>query len=291
MTTAGPSFGSFLRGLREQAGSPSARDFYRANGGRAFFGCTYEQYVNVETGRSAPGPALAERAAVALRVWQVESRAKGYFTAYLRQVLRREELVKMIAAALSGPGPSLGSEASPLRQAFRRNLDERRRRLTEAEAQTIRSSEAAFWCFNVICCEDGPWAERELAKTIGLPVPVTRRALQKLSAAGVIARDKEGRFRPAAKGRIFAYPRRRPHLPDDFEKILGHYDRREKNGGETEMYESMLLRASGPALRRFFSYLAQSVQGAAVYASDEGEDKSLFLVEGRVRRLLPLPRR
>ena len=151
-----------LRRLREQAGYASAREFFRTCGGRPFFCCTYEQYSHVESGRSAPGPLLAEKAAVALRVWQFETTAREYFTAYLRAVLRSDKMVEMIANAFAAKP---GGESAPLRQAFRRNFEERRRRLTDVQVAAIRKSDASFWCFNVLGCDDGRWTPENLAES------------------------------------------------------------------------------------------------------------------------------
>ncbi len=283
-----PNFPAVLRRLREQAGYTSAREFFRGNGGRVFFGCTYEQYAHVEGGRSAPGPQLAERAAVALRVWQFEAAAREYFTAYLRASLRSETMVEMIAAAFAAKP---GGESAPLRQAFRRNFDERRRRLTDVQVAAIRKDDASFWCFTVLGCDDRHWTTEDLAAVTALPRPKIARALLSLAKTGLTAKDREGRWGVAGKGRIHAYPRKEHYKPDGLQTLLARYDALEKRSGETEMYEGLLLRASPRALRHFYSYLAQSVLGAGVYAADEPGERALYLVEGRVRRLSDLPER
>lgn len=283
-----PAFGSVLRRLREGAGHASAREFYRTSGGKPFFGCTYEQYAHVESGRSAPGAQLAERAATALRVWQFEATAREYFTAYLRAGLRSDKLVEMIAAAFAAKA---GGESAPLRQAFRRNFEDRRRRLTDEQVRAIRKDDASFWCFNVLCCDDGYWSADALAEMLSMPRASISRALAALAKTGLAAKDREGRWRAGARGVIHAYPRKLPYKPDALEAMLARYDALEKCSGETEMYECLLLRASPRALRHYFAYLAQSVLGSGVYAADEPGERALYLVEGRVRRLADLPER
>lgn len=283
-----PIFGRVLRRLRERAGHSSAREFYRTSGGKPFFGCTYEQYAHVESGRSAPGAQLAERAATALRVWQFEATAREYFTSYLRASLRSDKLVEMIAASFAAKA---GGENAPLRQAFRRNFEDRRRRLTEAQVKAIRKDDASFWCFNVLCCDDGYWSAEDLGEMLSLPRAAVARALAALAKTRLAAKDREGRWRAGSRGVIHAYPRRLPYKPDGLETLLARYDALEKRGGETEMYEGLLLRASPRALRHYFGYLAQSVLGSGVYAADEPGERALYLVEGRVRRLADLPGR
>ena len=214
--------------------------------------------------------------------------AREFFTAYLRAALRSDKLVEMLAASFAAKP---GGESSPLRQAFRRNIEERRRRLTDVQVRAIRKDDASFWCFNVLCCDDGRWTAKDLAERLALPSALTARALSALAKAGLVAKDRDGRWRADTRGKIHSYPRRQPYKPDNFEDLLAQYDAQEKRGGETEMYEGMLLRASPRALRHFYSYLAQSVLGAGVYAADEPGERALYLVEGRVRRLADLPER
>lgn len=111
-------FARVLRARREAAGYPSARAFYRALGGRAFFGCTYKAYVNVETGVSRPTPRLLERLVAGLRlaigrkgVAEFAGEAlrellgSGEFHAFATRALARAAVAKPKASALE-PAPS-----------------------------------------------------------------------------------------------------------------------------------------------------------------------------------------
>lgn len=282
-----PSYSAVLRRLRAKAGYASARDFHRSNGGRAFFGCGYEQYAHVEAGRSAPGPALAEKAAIALRVDRSPAEARAYFAAYLRAALKGERLVEAILAAFAAR--PLGEEQSPLRRALRRNYDEREVRLSAAQAAAIRADDASFHAWSLLSCDDRPWEERALAEAVGLGVPAVKRALARLARAGLVARGRDGRWAVKRAGRIHSLPRREAFRPDDLPRALARYDALERERGETEMFEGLLLRANPGSLRHFFPYLSQAVLGAGVYAADEPGERSLYLVEGRVRRLTDLP--
>lgn len=284
-----PGLGPLLRRFREEAGHSSAREFFRSNGGRLFFGCTYEQYMNVETGRSAPSARLLDKAATALNLWSFPAKARRLVKAWLRGSLKDDGLCDRFESVLSAK--EIGSETSPLRQALRRNYETRQSRLSDSQSAAIRGDETSFWCFSVLGCDDHAWGSVELAGLLRRPVVAVAKALAKLERAGVVERTREGLWRNAARGKILAHARKDPYRPDGWRESLKRYDAVEAASGETEMYETLMLRSSPASLRQFYAYLAQAVIGAGVYAADEPGERALFLVEGRVRRLLDLPER
>src|SRR5438094_650062 len=94
-------FASAVRGLRERAGFPSARSFYKSRGGPRGLGCTYRAYLNVEAGRSLPQPKLAMSIARGLGLASDGAPARDYCLAYLRSTCRSEELSSFLERALS----------------------------------------------------------------------------------------------------------------------------------------------------------------------------------------------
>lgn len=281
-------FSRLLVRLREEGGYPSARVFYRSWGGRGFFGCTYEQYVNVERGRSAAQPALVEKLAAALRVWVYADKAREFFTTYLRATLASESLLELLLKSVAPPGPQLGSDSSVLRQAVSHDLEGRRFPLSQAHLRAVMKNPLHFWCYQVFCLDHGAWTPEALGKLLGAGTRQVCGALEALRGAGLAVKTKEGRYEAAAKRKVFTFPRRTPYLPDQVERLCRFYDERSKSSGQLEMYQSLALRASPSVLRQYFGYLAQAVQAAGVYAKGAPEDDTgLFVVEGRVRRVLP----
>ena len=154
-------------------------------GGRTFFGCTYKQYLNVENGQSAPGPETLEKIATALHVWFNDSQAREFFIAYLRTVLRSRELLEMALRALAVPpgGPT------PLRQAIQKDFQNRRFRVTPAQA-AMYSSYAHYWISNVFCNDNGEWSA-EACPALGLEPPAVRKVPHSLD---LVSSTRE--FRP-----------------------------------------------------------------------------------------------
>lgn len=282
------AFSRLLVRLREEGGYPSARHFYRSWGGRSFFGCTYEQFVNVERGRSAAQPALVAKISAALRVWVYEDKAREFFTAYLGALLGNAELLELVLKSLAPAGPALGSERSVLRKAVQHDLEGRRYPLSQAQLRVVTKDSLHFWCFQVFCMDHGAWEPSSLGKLLGAAPASVGRALEALRGAGLAVKNRDGSFEAPAKRKVFTFPRSNPFLPDQGERLRRFYDERIKASGGLEMHQTLALRAAPADLRHFFSYLAQAVQAAGVYAQGSaGDGTACFLVEGRVSRVLP----
>lgn len=281
-------FSPVLRKFREQAGYDSARSFFQALGGRGFFGCTYKQYLNVEGGRSVPQPRLVERLAAGLRIAVDEGRSRDFVLAYLRSLMGREQLYNFVVGALSGKNSVPGGAKSPLRQALRRSFSERTFPLTQAQSTLLCKSGENYWCFTVLSDDRGHWSVHELSRLLGYPEPKVKSALGRLVEAEVAAKDREGKYFCPLAGRVFLHPRDELHAPSVAKALKAHWDLMAQKRGSHILYQHLFTRASESELRNYFPYLAQSVQGADIYSTDEkGPDTSLFLIEATVRKVLP----
>lgn len=283
------AFAGLIRKLRTAAGHGSGREFYRSSGARAFFLCTYEQYLNVERGRSMPSPGLVEKIAVALRVWLHEESSRQFFLAYLRLLLGSEELMGMVVSAVGAARAGKGTP--PLRQALQRDIEARRRHVTPAQAEAMYADQISYWLSTVFCNDPREWSAPELAKLLGYGESAIRRSLERYVKVGFLIRSKDGRrFRCFADGRLLLMPRQTPHSePEKWarmsDRLISDMTRRR---GDQEMRQTLFLRASSPSLRQYYPYLAQTVLGAGVYADAEsGPDTALYVVAASVRRLFP----
>lgn len=284
--THGTEFSRILSRLRRESGHGSARDFYRGNGGRAFFGCSYEQYLNVEGGRSLPQPPLLAKTAIALRVWLKQGAAREFFTAYLRLLFKDEEALGLLTQALSGQGGT----PTPLRQAIQKNTEARRVELTRQQAQTIFSRPASFWCFNVFANDEGDWSAPELSQLLGFPPPSVRAALRGLKREGLVVEPEPGRYKCFSEIKVFWFPNTALFNRDAGKKTGTYRSNVEalaRRRGTLELYEPLVLRASSAALRQYFPYLTQTVLGADIYSTTQrGADTGLYSIETFVRKLV-----
>lgn len=286
MTSGMSDFATTLRKQREAAGYTSARAFYRA-WGPAFFGCTYKAYLNIESGRSVPQPRLAMKIAVGLQVSQDRGRAKGFVTAYLRALIGMEELTGFVVRILAGKAPPPG-QSSLFQRAAERSMAGRTIPLSREKAAILLSAPEHYWAFTLLSDDFAHWKPGELAGRLELPEPRIRAALQDLVAARIFARDKEGRYYCPDAGKVFTFPRDRFYISRYREAMKGYWNHMSARQGATLLHRHIFTRASEANLRNYFPYLAQSVYGAHIYSTKEkSPDSALFLVEARVRRLLP----
>lgn len=281
------AFAGLIGRLREAAGHASAREFYRAGGGRAFFLCTYEQYLNVERGRSAPSPRLVEKIAVALRVWLSEESSRRFFMGYLRLLLGSEDLVAMVSQAVGATREGKG--VTPLRQALQRTIESERVQVTPEQAEAMYADPVSYWLSAVFCNDAWAWSVPELAELLGYGEAAVRRSVDRYVKVGFVIPSKDGRrFRCFADGRLLLLPRRTPHSePEKWARLSDRLiEAMTRRRGGREMRQTLFLRASSPALSQYYPYLAQTVLGAGIYEADErGPDTALYVVSASVRRL------
>ena len=279
----GAAFAGILCGFRQRAGYSSARNFYKAVGGRDALDCTYTQYLNIEAGRSTPKPALVRRIMAHLELKGDDARTKELLTAYLKALLKDDEFIELVLQTLSGRSHPSAAEDAPLRQALKKNEALRQVLLTREQMAVIESDDITQLCSQVFCNDSGEWGTLELSSLLGCGAKDVHRSLEKLRKAGLITPTPAGRYRSSTLDKVLVYPRSELHVPENLEVWRRRLEARR---GRFEMYQSLVLRASSKGLRQYYPYLSQSVAGADLYAVPErGEDTGLYVVEGMVRKL------
>lgn len=272
-----------LCGLRQRAGYSSARNFYKAVGGRPVLDCTYTQYLNIEAGRSTPKPALIRRIMAHLELKSDDLRTKTLLAAYLKALLKDDDFIELVLQALSGRSHPSAAEDAPLRQALKRNEALRQVLLTREQMAVVESDDITQLCAQIFCNDSGEWGTLELSGLLGCGAKEICRSLEKLRKAGLIVVTPAGRYLSSAPDKVLVSPRSELHVPENL-KVWRR--RLETRGGCFAMYQSLVLRASAKNLQQYYPYLSQSVAGADLYALPaRGEDTGLYVVEGMVRKL------
>lgn len=276
------AFASTLRDLRVQVGYTSARSFFKGRGGAPHFGCTYRQYVNVEAGRSLPGPRLLEKISVGLRLVENPERARLFFTAYLQSVSRSEDLVRLIVTAFSSPGgdaPLLGSMA--------RQAEETTRVLTAQQSEFIASKAEHYWPFTLLAEDRGHWSAHEISHLTGLPEASIKKSLEKLAAFKLLKKDKEGKFFCPEAGALFRHPRDKIYNAE-LPTLRELWDQMAAKKGVELAETSYVARASEAELKQYIPMLLQSLKACCVCSRlEKGPDTAFFQLQVRVRKLLP----
>jgi DNA-binding transcriptional ArsR family regulator len=279
------TFAAVLRATREAMGFPSARAFYMQAGGRKFFGATYRQYLNVESGISGPGAQLVERMALALRLSTDKARARAFFRSYLLCLVASESLLDVIMAAMGETPASPGG--SPLKKALARQSSEREEFLTREQADAAEASPEAFWSWFLVLADNKPRTPEELAAACGLKPAAVANALKALEKAKLVAREKDGRYRAPHLGKVVRFPRdehfdlRRRLTYEHAEKVAA--------GREKVLFRYYtLMRAPEKEVLGYAPHLVEAIEGANVCATNEkGSDTAVTLIEATVRRLFP----
>lgn len=279
-------FSRTLRAFRHGAGHASARAFYQAAGGRAHFGCTYRQYLNVENGLSAPGTRLVERIALALSLMLDPDRAKEFVIAYLQCLISSEKLLGLVLKTMEGRREAKTAPEAPLRRSMVRNFQARSKPLTQAQSDCACSKFENYWIFTLLANDNERWSPERLAKATGFPEAAVLKSLKALGNVKLVESDTRGTYGSPFAGKVVLHPRDDIYAPR-LEKLRGNWDRMAAKQGHEVMRQHLFTRASEAELRDYFPHLIQSVQAADICTTDRhGPDTAFFLIESTVRKIM-----
>lgn len=280
------TFPQTLAGLRSSAGFATARGFYLKSGGARTLGCTYKAYSNIERGLSLPKPELAHSIAVTLGLWERPEDARSFLTAYIDAVAGGGHLSRLLAESLRPPG-SGHPAASLLQRAVSSSFTRASRLLSFKQVEMFNRSAEHYWAFHLLSDDTGSWSVQRLARTAGLSASRLRAALEELSEAGLLRRERSGRFSSPFAGTVLVYPRDKLHRPIWREPIVGYWRDMGKKRGGTLLSRYVCVRAREADVQQYFHRLRQTVHSAHVYYRTEGgPGTSMIGIQARVRRLL-----
>ena len=278
----GQDFSRRLAAARRAAGFKTAYAFYHGNGGRRHFPFTYVHYLRLENRGRLPQAAWLQPLISALRLSPGDSGCRELFLAYLKDLLG-EAPARLVLAPLLGAAPQAsGADAAKWLAA------EHTVHLTPEQFAAIAEDECVYWCSEALLNDSRSWTVDELSKRLGRGVKDTRAAAERLVAAG-LAKRAGARYRGRWRGKLFTFPGRLAGMAAAFKRIRGYWEKMARRSGAEIGARVELVRSEDAFIRRYAANLAQTVESAglgAVHAP--GDDTALYLVEARVRRLMPL---
>ncbi|MBI4345207.1 MAG: hypothetical protein HY553_00020 [Elusimicrobia bacterium] len=282
-------FGAFARQLvklRQEAGFPSAYQFYHRNGGRRHFPFTYVHYLRIDKGIRLPKPHWMPCFLSGLRLTPGEGGCRELFLGYLRDLVLTEEAFALIVAPLLEQ--QARPEASIAQEALRWIKTEHAVHLTPEQFKAQTSTDAAYWCAELLVNDRGTWSAAELANLLGLEAAPIRAALKKLKDVGIAREVGEGRYASRHEGKVYTYPGRLKGLAAYLDQVEGFWDKMYAKRGKETGTRVELVRADESAMRRYFQVLAQTLDSANLYSrTTKGDDSGLFVIEASVKKVLP----
>ncbi|MBI2069184.1 MAG: hypothetical protein HYT79_01160 [Elusimicrobia bacterium] len=282
-------FGPVLRKLREGAGYSSAYAFYHTNGGRRLFGVNYNQYLNIEQGRSLPRAPVVTAVATILRLRHTEGALGRLMSAYLRSLFGGEGFRSVLAPLLKPPVES--RSAHPLGKAIAKARAGRQLVLGPNQAQIIERSASHYWALQIFSEDMGSWTVQYLAALLGFSQAVIVKVLNDFYRWGLIKKEKDGRYTSAMGDKIVVHPVRydakNPFVSKPNQSLGKHWDEMQRRKGGREIFRRvMTMRAAESELIQYIPYLAQATLGSEIYAVKEPKpDSAFYVVESRIRRI------
>ncbi|MBI2071086.1 MAG: hypothetical protein HYT79_10860 [Elusimicrobia bacterium] len=281
-------FANALIQFRREAGYLSGYAFYHKNGASKIFGFGYSQYKNFERGTSLPRPKGLAIVARLLLLGQEENKLRQFLLAYLKSSWGEETFRFLIAPSFVRPSES--REKHPLGAAIKTLHETRRVNLSVEQSKLIRASPANYWVFETLTNDRRAWKADELAQLLGLGPAKTRQGLERLTAAGIFKKNKDGSFECPQAGASFMHPRsgKEFYVPPDYQTYEKYWNNMQKKKGAFMFKRFALTRVPENALLNYLPYLSQAINGIGIYSVfDPAPDSALFVVEGTVRKLCP----
>lgn len=279
------NFSGHLARARREAGFKTAYQFYHANGGRRHFPFTYVHYLRLENRGRLPRPEWMPRIVKALRLGPGAEGARKLFEAYLRDLLGADAF-ETVAAPLLCRHPGAPAAAT---EGLTWMKSEHAVHMTPEQFTAVASDAAAYWCSEVLLSDEQAWSEEALARHLGLEAKAVKKGLARLKAAGLVRPAGRSRWKSRYPGKFFTFPGRLEGMGEAFTRVQGYWEAMGAKVGREESARVELVRAESSFIRRYVHSLNEAVDAANLGAvRAKGEDTALYLVEARVKRILPL---
>jgi hypothetical protein len=280
------AFSEALLSLRREAGFPSAYRFYHRNGGRRHFGFTYVHYLRLEKGAKAPRSEAFGAILKALRLAPAAEGARLMFRAYLLDVLGSPEAYELVVGAVSKSVPTV----SPTRAegGFELLKREHLMHMSVEQFTAVSQDEASYWTSELLLNDGESWTSKDVADRLGCSLKDAASALERLTKAKLLRSTSTDRWKTREPGKFWTFPGRSKGMEPLLDRVRGFWDAMAKRRGGPFGERLELVRASSSVMRQYMNALHRAVDEANLAAThSKGEDTALFLIEGRVRRLLP----
>ncbi|MBI4348159.1 MAG: hypothetical protein HY553_15065 [Elusimicrobia bacterium] len=280
------AFSRQMRRLRLDAGFKTAYRFYHQNGGRRNFPFTYVHYLRLENAGRLPRPQWMAVLLGALRLSPGHKGARELCLAYLKDSLESPEAVALILEPLLHPPAAPAQNAAA--EAMRWIKAEHVVHLSAEQFRVLAADEATYWCSEALVNDRGSWSPPELAERLGLKPESVRRGLARLASCGIARRTAAGRWACREAGKIYTFPGRLQGMGAALKRVQGFWERMHRCKGRGIAERVELVRAEEGFIRAYWPVLAEALDGANVGAAHtHGENTGLFLIETRVRKLMP----
>ncbi|MBI5246372.1 MAG: hypothetical protein HY923_04275 [Elusimicrobia bacterium] len=280
------AFSEALLALRREAGFPSAYRFYHRNGGRRHFGFTYVHYLRLEKGAKAPRAEAFGAILKALRLAPAQDGARKMFQAYLLDVLGSPEAYELVVGGLSATAPQVSPTLA--QGGFDRLKREHLMHMNVEQFTAVSHDETSYWTSELLLNDGDSWDAAMIVERLGCPAKDAAAALERLAKAKLLRATSPGRYRTRQPGKFWTFPGRTKGMEPLLDRVRGYWDAMAKRRGGPFGERLELVRASSSVMRQYMNALHHAVDEANLAAThSKGEDTALFLIEGRVRRLLP----
>lgn len=277
-------FAKALTRLRVDAGFPTAYAFYHRSGGRRAFPFSYAFYTQIERGKTLPRAEWLPLLLSLMRLPADPVSRREILVAYLRDSLRSDEVFEgLFEPLLRPPAP-----VAPEQAALRRLIGRQARPLSPAEFGIILESPASYWSFAILAGSRRPVTVERLASRCALRPDDVSLELARLATAGLAKRSNDGSWSSPLANVIVVLPRNYKGYARDLARLRGYWDEMaDRRGGDLFDLGTLARLPTTIALEAIDSFRSVIETATARYEDEDSPEAPFFLLQARVRRVLP----
>ena len=277
-------FAGALVRIRLAAGFPTAYAFYHRGGGRKAFPFSYAYYTQIERGKTLPRAEWLPVILALLRLPPDPEARRELLLDYLRDTVGRDEVFEDLFRPLVSPSEARAAEPRALRRLIGRNAHP----LSTAQMRAMLKTPASYWSFVVLTSSRGSVEAEDSARRCGLKTGEIERALVLLGKAKLASARPGGRWASPFGDAFVVIPRNYAGYAQDRARLADYWEKMTESRGGDLLDLGSVLRIPTPVALQAVALLRQAVETAtAQYEDEEISDAPFFLLQTRVRRLLP----
>lgn len=276
------NIGAFAENLvraRASAGFDTAYKFYHKNGGKRHFPFTFFHYTRVEKGLTMPAPEALPTILTGLRLLPNQGEMRELLMSYLKDLLGGGAAADAILSPLL-TAPDGGNQGADNMKWMRQNAFVH---ISVEEFKTITANNESYWCWEALSNDQGAWTAKELAEKLVFSAPKTLSALASLSKAGLLVKDRGGKYKCRHESKFFIYPGRLQGMGAQLDAMKGYW---KKTGSRHFFERQMMVRTDPRAISNYKLALSYAIDGIHAYATHKSApDTAFYMVKTEIEEL------
>jgi hypothetical protein len=276
-------FSKILITSRNNAGFPTAYNFYHKNGGRDVFKISFSSYMKIENGNNLPESDRLELFCCLLGIQNGSQAEHEFISAWLKTSFG-DTTYNRFFRALNYKREKT-TELSPMQTVLKKSFDSRTTYITPAQVKTIIADYESYLCYMAFTNDMGNWTVKELAPVLNIPMLKAQKIVDMFLRNKIFKKAKKGIFKNNFAGKSIEWPKEFILDKKVMDKVREYRKRMNENG--KIIFERIgTFRADENELRTYLPVLKEHLNSIKAYDVFTKTDSSaMFRLESRITKL------